>query len=318
MAFLKAKLILIIVAVVGLASVGGAVLAVYQGADTEQKMKDITGLVSNVQRLQNDAVNSQVIEAKKDERAKLKTEFDRTMSTVLSMQKDNVFYEEVDKDGTVRRQSRKLLIDGVLPDAKDAKRIQFRDAYKREFEKLAQKLHGRPGPTDKEIEQEARNASIGKTPTGEGPPADIWQPRSAPPADEPKKTIEKEMQLPDLLKQWPIYRAADTVARQLWVYVDDNAFGRHVLATKEDITPTLVDIWQAQMSLWIQQDIATALARCNEERAEQLRKQGVAEPYWVAQMPVKRLEGLSIASYLGKGGGSGPKTPDGFALSVNI
>jgi hypothetical protein len=113
----------------------------------------------------------------------------------------------------------------------------------------------------------------------------------------------------DLLRKSPNAVAAEEVARSMYMYVDKKnerkqAFGPHLMMHSKG-APTAVDIWHAQMSLWIQQDIATALARCNDQRVEELRRQGVEEPYWVIQMPVKRLVEMSIEDVLGdEGGGS--------------
>ncbi len=88
------------------------------------------------------------------------------------------------------------------------------------------------------------------------------------------------------------------------MYIDAEAFGIHPLVNDTG-APNAVDIWQAQMSLWIQQDMAAALARCNEERAAELRKQSAEDRAWVAYLPVKRLIACSIDDALGDGGGSG-------------
>lgn len=310
MAFLKAKLVLIVILVVCLASVGGAVLAVLQGAETEQQMKEVSALLGKVQRLQGEAVNDQVIKAKQQEREERKKDFELTMSAALAVQKNNVFYEQVEKNGTVVPSPRKLLIDGILPEATAGTQIQFRDAYRAEHTRLSERLRGRPGPTAEEIEKQRERIRRGETSdqTRHHP----WMPPPAP-DENPQKPSGEKRSLADLLRAWPQALAASEVAHKVWMYVDKDAFGTHLLAKKTD-TPTPVEIWQAQMSLWIQQDMATALARCNEERAEALRKQGVAEPYWVAQMPVKRLKALVIEGVLGKGGGMG-RPEDGFAPS---
>lgn len=73
---------------------------------------------------------------------------------------------------------------------------------------------------------------------------------------------------------------------------------------KTDQVPDETQIWHAQMSLWIQQDIATALALVNEKRVSELEAAGRQEDLWVAHMPIKRLKVLRIQSWLGRGGGS--------------
>jgi hypothetical protein len=86
------------------------------------------------------------------------------------------------------------------------------------------------------------------------------------------------------------------------MYVDPGAINKSAAARMEG-APSDVEIWHAQMSLWIQQDMVLAIARSNEARAAELRKAGREDDLWVAHMPVKRLQTLAIDSKLGKGGG---------------
>ncbi len=58
------------------------------------------------------------------------------------------------------------------------------------------------------------------------------------------------------------------------------------------VAPHPADMWDAQLSLWIQESVVDALARINERTAAAIRQQN--ETPWVAQMPVKEL--ISIRS----------------------
>jgi hypothetical protein len=316
MAFLKANLVLIVIGAVSLASIGGGALAFMGGSDTDARMKQVSELLSSAQRLQREAVNKQSIEAKKQEREELKTAFEQSLDAALAMQKCNVFYEEIGKDGSIARTPRELLVANVLPDAKSAVCIQFREAYKREFAKLNQRLRARGGPTAEEIDKQRQLIDQLKNSPQELEPPHPWMPRQVPVTEESSKTPERERSLPELLKEWPQARAADEVARSVYMYVNVDAFKMHDLVKKTD-APGVVEIWQAQMALWIQQDLVTALARCNEERAAQLKQQGVPEPYWVAQMPVKHLKELCIQQVLGKGGVPAGRLVDGWASSFS-
>lgn len=303
MAFLKAQWQLIVMGVVCLAAVGGGALAVTASSGIAAKMNDIQGLVAKVVSGGRNPANIRTIEAKKQELEERKAEFEQSVNTALDHQKYNSFYEEVDKDGKVTPKLRETIIPDVLPEPKStADAIQFRMAYVEEFKKLARKLRGSAGPTTDDIGNEEsliRQLKAGEegetSSSGWGPPtaAKAGHDRGMP---APKKAST----LPEFLREYPPARAAESVALQIYMYVDNAAFGMHPLAERAE-TPAAVDIWQAQMSLWIQQDIAFALARCNKEREEELRKRGMAEPYWVAYMPVKRLKRVAIAPQLGRG-----------------
>jgi hypothetical protein len=303
MAFLKAQWQLIVMGVVALASIGGGTLAIMASSGVEEKMKNIDGLVQKVEGAQRGAVNWDSIEEKKKEIERRKTESEGSLSAALALQKNNAFYEGVDKDGTVITKPREPILADVLPEPKSAGvALSFRPRYIEEFKKLAEKLRARGGPTTDEINNEARRVesmTAGEESGETGATGGVRGMGQQPPKTEKDK---KDLNLTELLRQYPNARAAEQVAMNVYMYLDDDAFGRHALADKTD-TPTAREIWQAQMSLWIQQDIATALYRCNEERAAELRQQGMSRP-WVAYLPVKRLMVMSIAPQLGDGGGS--------------
>ncbi|MEE8385506.1 MAG: hypothetical protein V3S01_06290 [Dehalococcoidia bacterium] len=296
MGFLKAHGFLIIVGVVCLASLGGGVLAHRGGADIEKGMRDVETLTGTVRRLQSSPANRQTIEAKKREQEERKVEFEKTMTAALAMQRYSAFHEGQDEDGNIVQVLRRPLVANALPKAKSAVRIEFKAAYKREFGDLYRRLRARGGPRlEEKMLQETQIEKVKQNQAGAG----SWEPFRPSPASGAgrEESPNRVLGLMDLLRESADARAADEVARTIYMYAEEGAFGIHELATS-DIPPTPVEIWQAQMSLWIQQDIAAALARCNEKRVEELRRQGVPEPFWVAQMPVKHLRELSIADAL--------------------
>lgn len=295
MAFLKAHWQLIVMGAVCVASIGAGVLAVMGTSDVEAKMKEIDGLVQKVSSYKGSAANRKTIEAKKEEVERRKIEFDASMAAALARQMNNAFYGEVDQDGNLVAPPRKPLMEGVLPEPSSAAdAMTFRLAYQEEFKKLNIRLRARGGPTGDEIQSEQLlidQMKIGQRSEGDASPGAGSDSSVRPSAME------------EFLRSRASARAAEKVALGVHMYVDYGAFGRHTLAGRSD-TPTTVEIWQAQMSLWIQQDIAVALARCNEERAAELKKQGHDDQLWVAYMPVKRLQFVGIAEQLGKMGGS--------------
>ncbi len=312
MGFLKAHGFLLIVGVVCLASLGGGVLAYLGGSDIEQEMKEIDGLVSKVRQLQGSPANRQTIEAKRREQEARQVEFEESMSTALATQRYSAFHERLDADGSIVQVLRQPLVAKALPQAKSAVRIEFKGAYKREFGNLYRHLQARGGPTPEEILQQEIQIAKLKRGRDDGGNWEVFRPSPAP-RNSGVESPERAPGLTQLLRESPQARAADQVARSVYMYAEEGAFGIHDLAMNET-APAPVEIWQAQMSLWIQQDIAAALAGCNEERVEELREQKVEEPFWVAQMPVKQLRELSIDDVLGHGGGSNHRNR-GFAVS---
>ncbi len=304
MAFLKANLILILAGVVALSAVGGGVLAIMSSEEADARMKEVHGLVRNLQSLQRKAANEETITAKAEEIAQKKLRFDSTMERALAMQKYNAFYEQVDSGGKATRVERAPLVADALPDAKKpGPKVDFQQRYRTAFKKLAERLHGRDKPTTVEILRHERHMELKKGQSEDDRAKGPWVPALTKREDGTDDAAEgKERSLADLLRESANASAADEVARSIQMYVDEGALGIHDVATATT-TLTATEIWQAQMGLWIEQDIVTGLARCNEARAAALEAEGVPGPYWVADMPVKRLAKLCIDDVLGDGGG---------------
>ncbi|HVP10745.1 MAG TPA: hypothetical protein VMV94_06090 [Phycisphaerae bacterium] len=314
MAFLKAQWQFIVMGIVALASIGGGTLAIMASSGVEDKMKEIDGLVQKVSGYQRGGANLAMIEAKKREIEQKKTDFESSSSAALALQKNNAFYEEVE-NGTVIPKAREPLMADVLPEPKSSGvALSFRPKYIDEFKTLITKLRARGGPTAAEREREANllvSMAADEQSGEEGGGTAGRSPATRQPPVEDLTKSKKDINLREYLRKNAPARAAERAAKQAYMYLDDGAFGRHPMADKTD-TPTALEIWQAQMSLWIQQDIATALYRCNEERAAQLRQQGMEDRLWVAYMPVKRLLTVSIDSKLPGGGSNPAKFADSF------
>jgi hypothetical protein len=322
MGFLKAQWQLIVIGLISAASLTAGAWAIVAGASVEGQLKEIDGLVSKVAGYQKNAANARTIEAKKQELEEQKTDFEHSLQKALAMQKNNAFYEQVDNDGNVIPSPRQTLVPDVLPEPRrNADAILFRDRYLEECGKLAEKLHGRPAPTKEEIaNEEARIQTLGKESRAETSHSWWGSAASAAQALGGEDKGKKDLSLPEFLRQYPAARAAEQVATSIYMYVNENTFGKPWHPDPGGQPPNAVEIWQAQMSLWIQQDIAAALARCNEERAIELKQRGEQDKLWVAYMPIKHLKLISILGVLGRGGGSntaGIKWPESFTGAKN-
>lgn len=93
----------------------------------------------------------------------------------------------------------------------------------------------------------------------------------------------------------PAARAAMRRAREIHCYANRTAFDEH-MNIYDGITPNVEDMWDAQMSLWIQQDIVSTIARINEQAAAELKDNGGRG--WVATLPVKELISIRVSDYL--------------------
>ncbi|HON65029.1 MAG TPA: hypothetical protein PLS23_00935 [Phycisphaerae bacterium] len=85
------------------------------------------------------------------------------------------------------------------------------------------------------------------------------------------------------VKEDPHAGASVKRAREIYCYAKDESLDPRSLITDRYPSPEIM--WEAQCSLWIQEDILQALARLNTEVANQLPEQD----RWVGNLPVKRL-----------------------------
>jgi hypothetical protein len=117
----------------------------------------------------------------------------------------------------------------------------------------------------------------------------------------------------ELVKEVPEVRAAVAQAHRkgyLCYAAEASLDPRPRITDPQVQKPQLEDMWYAQVSLWIQEDVLGALAGVNEERAKKLPPQ----EQWVGNMPFKRLVSFAVGGYVPEptqstggpwGGGSG-------------
>ncbi|MCG3128061.1 MAG: hypothetical protein CHACPFDD_02935 [Phycisphaerae bacterium] len=90
------------------------------------------------------------------------------------------------------------------------------------------------------------------------------------------------------------YRAAVNKAKSIRCYADVRSW--HVSPIVESqLAPSPEDLWKAQVGLWLQQDVAKAVAEVNNEAAAAVQD---GDPY-VEHSPVKRIVSARIFGYTG-------------------
>lgn len=306
MDMLKQKWRVIVFGAVVAASVGLGTWGVLRGDVIHEQMKIPDQMISKLKSLTGSGANPEMIEAKKRDLAKAKEEVSRAIKAGQELQEFNAFEEEVGADGKVTRKPREPIVRDVLPKpATPGAAFNFRDEYKAQMARLTKRLNAGPPPSREDVmsvDVELRNKKTMRS-REEIPVWALWEGAIDADAPEPgTKPGDKAPSRVDILKNDAPFLAAIERARAISMYLDLGALGEHPLKDQSE-PPTAEQIWQAQMALWIQQDIVTALARVNERAAAELTKDGHADRVWVAYLPVKRLEKLAIAHRLGRGGG---------------
>lgn len=304
MAFLKRHLLMIVFAVVAVASLGSAVGAYLAGDGVNQQMQAVEQLRSEVQRLRSSAENLETIESRKKRIEEENAELARSLESALAAQTSDPF--------TGRK--RELLIPEILPEPKSSgDQINFKTAYQRAFEEMMARTRGRDHANAEEIREQRAIIENKDRPVGsedKGP----WGPVSGSDGSQSVEEQKQEKTLAEFLQGYPKARAAEQVAKSIYMYIDRKAVLPHPMVNKDD-TPDEIQIWHAQMTLWIQQDLISGLVRLNEARARKLVAEGREADVWVAHMPVKRLEVLAIRGRLGRGGGSNQRVRFGESFT---
>lgn len=90
----------------------------------------------------------------------------------------------------------------------------------------------------------------------------------------------------------PIYRARVTKARSIHCYIDPQTFQVSPIA-RETTPPSVEEMWNAQVSVWIQEDVVRAIAGLNGQAAEKLDRNDIA----LEHVPVKRLVAVRVLGY---------------------
>ncbi len=294
----------IVFALVIAAAIGMGVWGWLRGDDIKKRMAIPEQLVQRVSSYSGTGANPEMIEQKKAQIEKDKKAFDAAIAAGLDLQRYNAFEEEKSADGKVVRKKREPIVADALPKPlKPGDAYRFRDQYKIEVERLIKRLNGGAAPNRNDIEDMRFQMST-KKPTRSKANEDPWALAEAAAFDPvtPTGKAERPATRTDALRQDPEFVASLERAKRIWIYVDDKALGLHQLADK-DLPAPPDEIWQAQLSLWLQQDIVTAIARVNEREAAVLAKEGKTDHQWVAYMPVKELVKIAIAPRLGHGGG---------------
>ncbi len=291
MAFLKKNWLMITLAAVCAASIGTAAWAYVSGGEINDQMQAVDALQRSVQGLAGGAQNKATIEARRKQIEAENAQLGESLGIALGVQKNSRL------DGGPR----KLLVPDILPEPQSpADRIDFKTKYAEAFARMLARLQGRDKATRKEVRSQQVVIDSRNQPVSQDDVEDAWRPpQQAATADEPDNDTKTGLQ--GILSEFPAARAAELVARSILMYVSKNAIPPHDMVDTSS-SPEVLEIWHAQMSLWIEQDIVAALAGVNEKRSAQLDAEGNPYDAWVANMPIKHLKKLAMAGHFGNGG----------------
>ncbi|MEE8169062.1 MAG: hypothetical protein V3T70_00810 [Phycisphaerae bacterium] len=295
---LKKQWRLLALAVASFAALG---VAGWQTLAAQQVVKMMERPVQIGRQLQqsNQMQNQTWIDEQQQRNAEDKVRFDELLKSARRRQLYNLF------DGP--DVLREPLVEGVLPAAdKVQPKIEFRRRYKVAFDAMIKRLKSGDRPTAAELD-EARTRYGEKQEAQRHLVSDAWAIARLAAVDTDDEASKDRVRA---LWNDPEVRFSLERARSIRIYRDERAIRTHKLAGRDE-PPSVDDIWQAQMSLWIQQDLVRALVELNDDAATRHRDAGRADRTWVAHLPVKHLITMGVAGVLGGpagGGGSNTKS----------
>ena len=115
-------------------------------------------------------------------------------------------------------------------------------------------------------------------------------------------------------------RAALVKAQSIYCYASPDTLQRVAAMETGGIGLPPETLWDAQRTLWVQQDVVEALARINEAAARRLKDE--RQQPWVGVLPIKDVVSIRVSNYifkesegtaLARPGGPDPAKPPGTA-----
>lgn len=302
MDFLRQHVFLIVCALMAVAGIALIVTGARAMPKVLEEMGKVEGLHRSLANVQSRPVNLAGIEA--------------------AQQRINLVLEDREKVFTKARElyGYEPLVPGALPEGDALKRLDFRDKYIAEMDRLLDSLvYGTPAKRedfarwqDRIADEEAAERERGADPDASViPSASTGQPTT------PAGVLTQAG-----AKRNAPARASMAAAQKTYVYaihykaerLPDEVSSLDVWPVMRDVTtvdaPEPWDIWMAQIGYWIQKDVIGAIASLNEERAKQAEENG--EHAWVGIMPVKEVISIRLAAdYIPREGDEVFGTPPG-------
>ena len=176
---------------------------------------------------------------------------------------------------------------------------------------LQEKLKARDAPTEEEFrqyvanrkeekEREARERGMGISLPSVGDRV-IREPRGS---ARPSMAVGRTQD--DLEARQARRNLSILQARSIYCYASPASLDRRTEMTESNKAPGVEEMWYAQVSLWLQEDVLDALGGLNEKKAQALlkakeeaeKKGEKGEAPWVGNLPVKRLRSFRLRDYV--------------------
>jgi hypothetical protein len=307
MGFLRHHAAFIICAVAAAGGIALGALGLKGMPQVTTEMEDRAKVYQELQSLASNPVNQERIDVEQKRINEIKADVDRVMARAAEVD----HYEQ--------------LVEGFFPDMPYDKEDDFQDRYRQELRKLRDMLNPYP---------KGHDSWVPPSPAGEDD-FEFWSDWIVKEREEATREfrgLDGSAGVAPILDLGPAYSdgmvltkdgaRVDNVARahmaraqSIYCYLTDfeDADERSKEFTSSlEVQPTVLpaktvdrpfpeSLWRAQLGLWIQGDVVQAIARLNNEAAEQYRKsledtEGRRTPPWVGIMPVKEVVSIRLSN----------------------
>jgi len=283
--FLKRNLFHIICGLVAAAAIALGVLGVLSMGKVKEQLTSIAQLHGQLLGPAKNPVNDSKIEAERTRVKTIETQFAGLMERAKTL---NVYQPLEPPEG-----------ERFFPEPTDNGRRQFRDKYQKQFGLLLEKLHAGAPPTDADI-QNAKEAidderRLAEAMAGEDARKETVPPPPGGPPDgetHPSGLITEKQ-----ARESAATRASIQKARSIYCYATMESLDENT-EIYAGLSPNPNDMWRAQVSLWIQQDVVDSLARVNDQAAKRLTAEDPDAAPWVGVLPVKDLISIRVSDYI--------------------
>ena len=286
LAILKTHLVHIISGLVALLAIVFGVWGINAMSTVTAEMSKAKKTLDGLKQISGNLVNERVIAAAQERIDTIRANYQATLDWVASQNRYDQTYG--------------FLVQGSFPTPDRDHKEAFKTRYEPKLQELLNLL--KPG-------QVASNSDIADEKTAiqeESQEVDFGiDVEEAGGKDKPQK--DQPLTTPSGLltaagaRQNPAARANIRRAHEFYCYATLGALHKidAVVNPPVGLFPHELDMWEAQLSLWIQEDVIRALGRLNNAKAQELQAQNVTP--WVGILPVKELIQIDVTRYLLQG-----------------
>ncbi|HUW81842.1 MAG TPA: hypothetical protein VMZ31_03465 [Phycisphaerae bacterium] len=295
MDFIRRYLFELACGVVGVAGIVAGAIAYTGYSDVRAELSDAASLARQLEQYRGprDLCNKQVIAAELQRNEQVDRQLEQVTEAAKQMNQHQPLRDDVFPEPLTRRQDSPFL---------------FRTDYRERFKQLLNLLQAGDAPDPDEIQdmqerinQEQRipeDQVLGLTPsagtdTGRLKPADSVRPKNVGGSWD---AGDGEVSVEELARTDAAIRAALVKAARIRIYANLDSFDIIDNVYTEGLQPTSIDMWSAQMKLWVQENVVRGLAEANEQAVQRIEADGGRAN--VANLPVKHLLSITVTNYV--------------------